>query len=323
MAVVALVLALVVWAQFSPRPGALLIRAVFDLGTAEMKEKFEKHRPTGIESTRGISYGQDAAETFDVHRRADATGSQATILWVHGGGWVSGDPSDAEVYFQLLADEGYTVVSIGYSHAPGQQYPTQLQQVDRAISHVLADASALHVDPTRLVLAGDSAGAHLAAQTALVATNPEYAARVGVESALAADALVGTVLHCGPMDPARSMGQSGLSGWFVESLAWAYLGTRDADAAVLAEASITDHATPDFPPTLVSAGNGDPLAPQSEALAARLAELGVATDALFWDGHEPALPHEYQFDLDTDAGQAALARTLAFLAGVAAAQAER
>src|SRR5690606_23112788 len=70
-----------------------------------------------------------------------------------------------------------------------------------------------------------------------------------------------------------------------------------------------------FPPTFISAGNADPLLPQSQALAERLTALGVAVDRLFFPAnYEPELPHEYQFDLETPASRLALARSLEFLA---------
>lgn len=104
-----------------------------------------------------------------------------------------------------------------------------------------------------------------------------------------------------------------MTAWFVRTLAWSYIGTKDPNAPVMAEASIVDHATAEFPPTWISAGNDDPLEPQSVALQHRLEELGVDVTGLFWPGHVPGLPHEYQMDLDTEAGRRALADTIAFL----------
>lgn len=76
-----------------------------------------------------------------------------------------------------------------------------------------------------------------------------------------------------------------------------------------------------LPPSFLSAGNGDPLAPHSQALVDALQAQGVAVDALcFPDDHVPALPHEYPFNLDVATGREALARSLAFLEKVATAR---
>lgn len=73
--------------------------------------------------------------------------------------------------------------------------------------------------------------------------------------------------------------------------------------------------TADFPPAFISAGNADPLLRHSTALAETLASHGVSVDSLFFPSdYAPGLPHEYQFNLDTDAGRLALDRSGAFLA---------
>jgi acetyl esterase/lipase len=67
-------------------------------------------------------------------------------------------------------------------------------------------------------------------------------------------------------------------------------------------------------PMFLSAGNADPLGPQSVQLAERAAALGIRTDTLFFPAdHAPLLGHEYQFDLDIADGRTALDRASAFL----------
>jgi acetyl esterase/lipase len=89
---------------------------------------------------------------------------------------------------------------------------------------------------------------------------------------------------------------------------------RFLDDPAFATWSITDHVSPAFPPTLITVGNADPLRPHSELLARKLRTQGAAPETLFFPAsHEPPLDHEYQFDLDTDAGQLFLDRLLTFL----------
>src|SRR3546814_19497010 len=78
--------------------------------------------------------------------------------------------------------------------------------------------------------------------------------------------------------------------------------------------SITPHVTSAFPRSFISSGNGDPLEPQAVALAEKLRMLDVDVTTLFFPADlSPALPHEYQFDLDTPQGQEALDEIIAFL----------
>ena len=123
------------------------------------------------------------------------------------------------------------------------------------------------------------------------------------------------MLACGPFDLSHATGGAAAGTRFMTTALWAYSGRRRfADDASLALASVVDHLTDAFPPTFVTVGNADPLRVHSEALAERLAARGVEVDTLFWpDGHEPPLGHEYQFDLDSEAGRLAFERMLAFL----------
>jgi acetyl esterase len=94
----------------------------------------------------------------------------------------------------------------------------------------------------------------------------------------------------------------------------AYSGKRDfLDDPAFAAWSVTDNLTSAFPPTLVTVGNADPLRPHSELLIARLRALGVKTETHFFPSdYEPPLGHEYQFDLDSEAGQHFLEHLLDF-----------
>jgi acetyl esterase/lipase len=96
---------------------------------------------------------------------------------------------------------------------------------------------------------------------------------------------------------------------------WSYSGGKSfAHDPFFATASIIDYVTSDFPPAFISVGNADPLEQQSHAFADALVSRGVRVDALFFPkDYSPPLPHEYQFNLDTDAGRLAFERTVNFL----------
>jgi len=317
-ALLAIVLVGVIAFQVSPRPGAVVIRWAFDRGGVASNEKLTSRVPTDVTGVKDVAYGDEGSDTsLDVWFPTSVKGTAETlptVVWVHGGGWVSGDKSQIANYLKILAANGYTVIATNYSLAPGSQYPTPLRQTNEALAYITAHAAELHVDTSRLVLAGDSAGAHIAAQAASVTTSPDYAEQVGISPALTADQLVGTVLNCGPFVPSMVADSGGVEGWFVKTVAWAYTGTKDFDSPVMDEVDLVAHATEDFPTTWISGGNDDPLTEQGEAFAARLRELGVDVTSLFYPAdHEPGLGHEYQFDLSTSDAEQALADTVTFL----------
>jgi acetyl esterase len=301
---------------FSPRPAALLIRRVFAQGGARTAAGLARHAPSGVRAVRDERYGADPDMLLDVHVPESAPGPLPVIVWVHGGGFVGGTKDELADYFALVASSGYAVVGPRYSLAPEHHYPTPLVQVMQVLTHLQAYAARLGVDPDRIVLAGDSAGAQIAAQVAALVTTPGYADQVGIAPTIRPDQLRGVVLACGPYDLALA-GESGTPAGraLVQTMVWAYTGRRNfRDEPSAATWSVSDHLSPAFPPALVTVGNADPLRQHSELLVERLRAQGLEPQVVFWpDDHAPALGHEYQFDLDTPEGQLFHERVVAFL----------
>ncbi len=324
-----LIVAVVLAFALSPQPGAALIRWEFERGADQVKEDMEAHAPQGVASLLDQPYRPDDGDArLDVY--FPATADQAgvhlpTLIWTHGGAWISGHKDDAAPYFQLIAVEGYAVISLGYSLGPGATYPTPIHQINDALAYVRQNADRFHVDVNRIAMAGDSAGAQLTSQMATLITNPDYAAALGVTPSLQPQQLRGVVLFCGIFDMDAFMehddvpGVGGLTNlllnWGDDTVIWAYTGERGGEASAIDQMSTINWATAGFPPAFISGGNGDPLTDhQSRPLAERLQSLGVPVTSLFYPpDHEPSLPHEYQFDLDNVDGQNALAQMLAFL----------
>lgn len=301
----------------SPRPAVALVRRAFDAGGARTAAGLARHAPTGVVTRADERYGAQPHETFDLHRPADADEPLPVVVWVHGGGWVAGSKEELADYFRLVAGDGCAVVAPAYTPAPRGRYPEPLRQIAAAVRHVSTHADDLGLDAGRIVVAGDSAGAQIAAQLATLVTSPAYADRVGVAPPIDAARLCGVVLACGPYDVARlGVGAGPAVRRLVRAVLWAYSGRRRYERdRTFATANVLDHVTAGFPPALITVGNGDPLREHSHLLAQRLGDLGCAPQTLFFpDDHEPVLGHEYQFDLDTEEAQEFRRRLRRFLA---------
>lgn len=86
------------------------------------------------------------------------------VLFLHGGGWVVGDLDTHDTLCRLLAHESAaTVFALEYRLAPEHPFPAPLHDAATALRWLVEQAGALAIDPTRLALAGDSAGGNLAA----------------------------------------------------------------------------------------------------------------------------------------------------------------
>lgn len=307
------------WLAFalSPWPSVLIIRAIFDKGAAEASQALERRVPEGLSVREGVRYDSgDRDAWLDVYRPARPLAGAPTVVWIHGGGFVSGRRGDIANYLKVLAGEGFTVVNVDYTIAPGAAYPTPIRQVARALAFIDRNGEALGVNRRAIVLAGDSAGAQIAAQTANLITSPDYARAVGVAAPIRPGQLKGALLFCGVYDVASlGRGKGGVLGWFLGTVTWAYSGKRDwRQARGFERMSVAAYVTSAFPPAFISAGNADPLLPQSLALDRALSAQGVPVERLFFQaGHKPPLSHEYQFDLDRPEGRLAFARAKAWL----------
>lgn len=309
----------------SPWPSALIIRQIFEDGAKKMSAVMEPFKPTGIESVLDIQYATGSTELLvkpssftqlDVFYPTGTKEPLGTVIWTHGGAWISGNKSNDRVYFELLAAQGFTVVGLNYTYGPEATYPTAVFEINQAHQFLLDNAEKFNINPDKIVLAGDSAGAQLTSQLAAIITNPEYAQQMNIVPALSPLQLQGVVLNCGVYDVTSLLGQQGLLGWGDDMALWAYTGDRDLNSSeAVKQMSTLNHVNESFPPTYISGGNADPLtAGNSKPFAQKLSSLGVSVTELFWpDNYKPELPHEYQFRLDLPAGQQALSETIAFL----------
>jgi acetyl esterase len=322
LAIKAVLGALKVSARVTPRPTAFAIRKLFERTGAQTASGLRRHAPVDVVVVPNERYGDGPDDVADIYvpARAAQPGVQLpTVVWVHGGAFVGGSKDELAGWFRLLADQGFCVVAPTYTLAPAGRYPSPLRQVMALLTFLQRDPARLHVDPARLVLAGDSAGASIAGQAAALVTNPAYAEAIGVPATITAGQLKAVVLCCGIYD-VTAVDPGSFFSPFLTAVMWAYSGVRrwSDDHAFVDAFGLAGQVTAAYPPAFVTAGNADPLAPQSEALVDRLRVLDVTVDALLYPpDHTPALGHEYQFDLDTADARAAVDRINAFLLGVA------
>lgn len=286
-------------ARLSPWPGVLLIQWMFSRGETEVDAKLEKYLPPDVITQTDIAYGPGPDDQMDLNRASAAAQAMPVVVWVHGGAWIAGTKDGVSRYLQILTTEGFATVGVEYSTGFGSHYPRPVEQVNQALGYLSAQDEKLGLDGNRIVLAGDSAGAQIAAQVALLTTDPDYAERLGIRPAISATQLKGVVLVSGAFD-LQSIDFEGEWAWFINTVLWAYSGMKDfMGDERFAMASVQEHIGANFPPTYLTSGNADPLEPQARRFATRLADLGVPVTSLFFSPDQaPPLPHEYQFDLD-------------------------
>ena len=98
------------------------------------------------------------------------------LIAVHGGGWQIGNPKFYQHWGPHLAKNGYAVFAVSYrlSKPGAKTFPGAVYDVKSATQFIRANAAQLGVDPDRIALMGDSAGAHLVSLTALAGDEPLF-----------------------------------------------------------------------------------------------------------------------------------------------------
>jgi acetyl esterase len=298
--------------QVSPWPSALYLRRV--MSGDGLARSLERNVPAGVTARTDLHYLADNANAYlDVFYPSEIDKTDKTlptVVWIHGGAWLSGSKEQISGYLKILASKGYTTVGIEFSLAPRTNYPVQISEVNAALGYINENAANLHVDRTRLFLAGDSSGAQMAAQVATIITSSSYAEWLGVKPSIERSQVRGILLFCGLYD----FEVMPIAGGIRSSL-WSYIGYKSfTGGPELLQMSVARHVTAEFPPMFISVGNSDWLEPQSRLFADAARKQGVPVEQLFFsEDYRPRVTHEFQFYLEGEAGQKALERSLSFL----------
>jgi len=231
----------------------------------------------------------------DLWRPADGNVSGLAFIFLHGSAWFTGDKDfGTRPFFRHLAAQGHTVMDVAYRLCPEVDLYDMIGDVKRAVAWMKANASQYGVDPDKIVLAGGSAGAHLALLAGYTPHHPDLTP----EELKKVDLSVrGIVTYYAPVDLqvgyipwVEANPNSGLPpipiGTKLEGMeAFKYAGRMDIllggspqevpDMYKMA-APIT-HVNSKTPPTLFLQGTTDVLVPvvPTELLYTKLVEAGV------------------------------------------------
>ncbi len=302
----------------SPKPGAMLIRHMFN---SEVKisdyKSFDKAK-SNVEVTLNHHYNSKFKDnTYDLYLPKNNIRPVPVLIWIHGGGYVGGDKSGVKEFVtKLSSDAQIAIVSMNYEKAPESKYPNQLIQVSELVKS-LKNKSLPELELSNIMLGGDSAGAQIALQYALTQTNEKYGASLNVPHLLKQGTIKGTVSYCGPLILEQikdTKSSSNFMKFFVRTVAWSELGTKNwKTSPQLKQASLVKYLTDKFPPTYITDGNAYSFQEQGIAFKDRLKELSVPVKSLFYNNSEKEITHEYQFDYSTSEAKDCYGQTLSFI----------
>jgi acetyl esterase/lipase len=194
-------------------------------------------RRSDVERVANISYGgAGRPNLLDVYRHRSHPTASPVLVYVHGGGYFGGRKSrEARALLYRLASLGWVCISANYRLRPAATFPDHLVDLKKVIAWVRSHGEEYGAEPSLVIVAGSSAGGHLAALAALTQGDPRF--QPGFEDA---DTSVSAAIS--------------LYGWLR-----AYYG----DPAIAS--SPVHYVGPDAPPFFLAHGDHDTLAPVRDA----------------------------------------------------------
>jgi acetyl esterase/lipase len=196
------------------------------------------------------------------------------VLHLHGGAFTSGDLDAGECLAQLLAEAGAVVVSLAYPLAPQHPFPQAAEAAYAALEWVYKQRSKLAGKDAPVFVAGDEAGGNLAAAIALMARDRAH------------PPLAGQILVTPMLDPCtgtpsvrEAMGDAVACKW-TEGWRQYLRGPMDAEHPYAVPGRAQRLAG--LPPTLVMAGEDDPMRDEALAYARRLEAAGIAVKTVLF-----------------------------------------
>ncbi len=258
----------------------------------------------GLTLTTDVAYRSTdrRAHRLDVYQpHGDGRSLRPAVLYVHGGAFSMLSKDTHRVMALQLAARGFVVFNINYRLGPRHRYPAPLEDVAAALGWVCDHAEEWGADPTRLAVAGESAGANLVTALTYIATHPRpepfaralFERQAGLRATLAVYGMhdmhdVARLWR----DPRKDQRMPGWVKREILSTTTAYLGdATDASAAAAPLASplrliagpVPEGARP-LPPFLLTAGTADPLLDDSRRLARVLEARGVEHELHVYPG---------------------------------------
>lgn len=133
-------------------------------------------RPRGVQRIANLSYGPAGrSNRLDLYRRPSAPAGGPVLIHFHGGHFRMGGKSrEARALFYRLAGQGWVCISADYRLRRAGRFPASQIDAKRVIAWARERAAEYGADPSLLVVAGNSAGAHLASMAALTANDPVF-----------------------------------------------------------------------------------------------------------------------------------------------------
>ena len=234
----------------------------------------------GEKNPRDVPFAVVGDMTLKLDLYSPESGAPAgLIIWVHGGAWRGGSRSDVDL--KRMTGRGWAVASVDYRLSTSAQFPAQIFDIKAAIRFLRAHANDYGYPADRFVIAGSSAGGHLAALVGVTNGEAELEGNEG-EFTKDSSSVQAIVDLYGASNLTTILDQSTPQGLAMRKPALDLLlgGQPDAKPDLARLASPVFHVDPSDPPLLLMHGDQDPQMPinQSQEFQAAYEKAGLRVE---------------------------------------------
>jgi acetyl esterase/lipase len=226
---------------------------------------------------------------LDMYQARGQNSPQATVIYIHGGGWTAGSKEASVLTLLPYFEMGWNVVNVEYRLARVSLAPAAVEDCLCALRWVIHNSKEYNIDTSRIVVTGNSAGGHLALTTGMIPASAGLDRECPGPEELKVAAIVNWY---GITDVADL-----LDGANMKIYAVTWLGSRENRREIAARVSPLTYVRPGLPPTLSIQGDADPTVPYSHSvrLHAALEKAGVPNKLVTVPGglHGNFKPEEY------------------------------
>jgi acetyl esterase/lipase len=277
--------------------------------TVDEVQSPEVEVPGTVKEMVTIDGGPSGTVSISIFRPVGVAGPLPVVLFIHGAGWVFGnDHTHGRLARELAKGSEAALVFPNYSLSPEARFPVATEENYAAAQWIVAHGSDHDLDPSRMIVAGDSVGGNMSASLTLTAKE-----RGDVR-------LIGQVLFYPVTDTSfdTESYQQFSTGYFLRrdgmQWFWDQYTTDPGERAMITASPL--RATPEqlagLPPALVITGEADVLRDEGEAYATKLREAGVPVIATRYEGiiHDFVMLNALR---PTQAAHAAISQAVGFM----------
>lgn len=212
--------------------------------------------------------------TMDIYLPPPSGKPVAIIINIHGGGWVKSNKESQRGLFDNFFACGYAVANVEYRLADVKPAPAAIEDVRCAMAYLVQNASKLHIDTSKFVMMGVSAGAHLALMAGLLENDQVFSKRCQQANSIKVAAIID---KSGIADVAGVLKGDNRRKWAVT-----WIGDKTSNQDFVKSVSPIYYINKNSPPVFIVHSSADPVVPyqQSLELNQKLKDLKVKTELI-------------------------------------------